>query len=351
MGQRSRNTYPEAPGCITPQRRWTRRSNLTCIFLTLVILIACASPSATPQRLPTRATIPTPTPTPFSISARAYYEEGLTHQKSGNAEAARQSFTWAIQRAPDFGPAYVARGAIYLAQGEFHLALADAEAALKIDSANPAAHALRGETLRRMRRARWALAAFDRALALDPDLQAETFRSRWLAARAAQDADRLMDLSREYRGAYPEDPLRHYYLGWALIESGKPYPAISVLIRGIKTSSEPPALLWFTLGQAYLADSSWQEAATSIEAARTLVQAGDLSLTIHSDSPIADLFGALGQAYLGIERCADAEVMLSYAIDVGAPASEYAARLEEARLCQTPAPTDTPYPTVTPSAW
>ena len=81
------------------------------------------------------------------------------------------------------------------------------------------------------------------------------------------------------------------------------------------------------------------------------MQDGDPSLTIHSDNPIADLFGALGQAYLGIKRCADAEVMLSYAIDVGAPASAYTSLLEEARLCQTPAPTDTPYPTVTPSAW
>jgi uncharacterized protein HemY len=78
------------------------------------------------------------------------------------------------------------------------------------------------------------------------------------------------------------------------------------------------------------------------------VQTGDTSLTIHSDHPIADLFGALGQTYLGAGRCVDAETMLEYAVDVGAPASEYAAALEEARLCQTPTPTITPYPTITP---
>jgi len=82
-----------------------------------------------------------------------------------------------------------------------------------------------------------------------------------------------------------------------------------------------------------------------------LVQAGDTSLTIHSDHPIADLFGALGQTYLSAGRCVDAEAMLQYALDVGAPTSTYAAALEEARLCQTPTPAATPYPTATPYLW
>ena len=65
----------------------------------------------------------------------------------------------------------------------------------------------------------------------------------------------------------------------------------------------------------------WQEATSSSEAARALVQAGDTSLTVHSDQPIADLFGLLGRAYLGAGRCVDAEMMLEYAISIGAPAS------------------------------
>jgi len=41
-------------------------------------------------------------------------------------------------------------------------------------------------------------------------------------------------------------------------------------------------------------------------------------------------------------RRVDAETMLEYAISIGAPASEHAATLREARMCQTPAPTATP---------
>ncbi len=43
--------------------------------------------------------------------------------------------------------------------------------------------------------------------------------------------------------------------------------------------------------------------------------------------------------------------MLEYALQVGAPAFQYTAMLEEARICQTPTPTVTPYPTATPMIW
>jgi len=269
----------------------------------------------------------------------------------GDAEGALQSFTWAIQLAPDFASAYVARSTVYLSQGEYRLALADANAALEADPNSAPAHTLRGETLRLLGYARRALEAFDQALALDPTLKAETFRSRWLAARAARDSRRLVALSYEYPRDHPDDPLRHYYRGWAYVQSGRPRIAISILIEGIEATPDPPALLWFVLGQAYAADLAWQEAVTSLEAARMLVQAGDTSLFVHSDQPIADLFSALGRAYLGAGRCVDAETMLEYAIEIGASASKHATALEEARICQTPTPTITPYPTVTPYLW
>ena len=327
----------------------TRLSPVLCLLL---LLAACTS-SATPERLPTRAATPIPTPSP--VAARAYYEEGLAHQEAGDAEGALQSFTWAILQAPDFAPAYIARSTVYLAQGELGLALTDADAALEADPTNAAAHALRGETLRLLDRPRPALEAFDQALDLDPDLGPEIFRSRWLAARAAcedgEGASHLLALSREYADAHPDDSSRHYYRGWAFIELGTPRVAIRVLVEGIETTPDPPALLWFALGHAYAANLSWQEAAASFEAVRLLVQTGDTSLMVHSDRPIADIFGALGWAYLGAGRCVDAEVMLEYAIDVGAPTSEFVPMLRQARLCQTPTPTPTPWPTVTRPSW
>jgi tetratricopeptide (TPR) repeat protein len=330
-----------------------RPTHLALFCLLALLTSACAPPSATPQRLPTRAptSTPTVTATPFSVAARTYYEDGLARQVAGDPEGALQSFTWAIRLAPDLASAYVARGTIYLAQGEPRLALAEADAALEADLTCAAAYALRGETLRLLGRAGPALEAFDRAVALAPALRAETFRSRWLLARTTHSAGRLLALSGEYAREYPDDPLRHYYRGWAFIELGTPGVAIRVLVREIEATPDPPALLWLALGHAYAADLAPQESVTAFEATRALVQAGDTSLIVHSDRPIADLFSALGRAYLDAGRCVDAETMLEYAIDVGAPASAHAGALEEARLCQTPTPTATPYPTATPRVW
>jgi hypothetical protein len=329
---------------------------LTWLWFLVLLLASCASP-APPERLPTRAPTPThtPTPTPFPISAQTYYEDGLARQRAGDAAGALQSFSWAIQRAPDLAPAYVARGTVHLGRGELAQALADADAALEAGAAsaaaNAAAYALRGEALRLLGRAAPALKAFDEALALDPALRAETFRSRWLVAGMAHRAGRMLALSAEYASAHPDDPLRHYYHAWAFVEGGTPVAAVAVLVEGIETTPHPPALLWYALGRAYMEARAWKESVIALEAARVLVQGGDTSLALHSDRPIAELFSTLGQAYLGAGRCVDAEAMLQYAIDVGAPASVYTATVGQARLCQTPTPTATPYPTTTPYVW
>ena len=325
---------------------------LVMTLVTLVILAGCTGPSPTisPLRLPTRiprTPTPIPTPTITPIAAWKYYEQGVARQEAGDIQGAMQSFAWAIQQAPDYGLAYVARGTIYLSQGKLHLALTQADAALEADPTLAAAHALRGETLRLLGDAQAALDAFRQSTALDSDLKVDTFHSHWLAARAADNPVRLLMLSGEFGEAYPNDPLRYYYRGWAFIEMDRGTVAARTLAEGIEATSDSPALLWFVLGQAYVASHAWEEAVTAFEATRVLVQSGDTSLTIHSEQPIVDLFVALGQAYLKAGRCADAEVMLQYATDIGAPASELSGMLEESRMCQTPTPTVSPKPTLT----
>ena len=272
----------------------------------------------------------------------------MAHQREGQAEEALRSLTWAIQLDPDFAPFYVTRGAVHLSQGNLPAALTDAKAALERDSTNAAAHALHGETLRLLGRPRRALEAFDRAVALDPSLTSETFRSRWLAALATRDDTRLAPLGREYTALHPTDPLRLYYRGWGLTSLGLPRIAIDMLVRGIQTTPDPPALLWFTLGHAYAADGAWKEAVTSFEATRMLVQAGDTSLGLHSDQPIVELFDALGRAYLGAGRCADARAMIEYVLLIGGSPAIYDPILERVYICYTPTPTVTPYLTATP---
>lgn len=338
------------PALCTEPRRYL--ISLMMTLVTLVVLAGCtgSSPATSPLRLPTRiprTPTPIPTPTITPIAARKYYEQGVARQETGDVQGAMQSFTWAIQQAPDYAPAYVARGTIYLGQGKLQLALVQADAALEADPTFAAAYALRGETLRLLGDAQAALDAFEQATALAPDLKADTFHSHWLAARAAVNSIRMLRLSSEYSDLYPDDPLRYYYRGWAFVEMGQGTVAARTLIEGIETTPDSPALFWFVLGQAYATSHAWEEAVTAFEAARMLVQSGDTSLTIHSEQPIVDLFVALGQAYLEAGRCADAEVTLQYATDIGALAPELSGMLEESRICQTPSPTVSPKPTLT----
>ena len=333
-------------------RRW-----LFLIMLIMLVMVAgCATPSdptVSPLRLPTR--IPrTPTPTvaatltPFSVSAWAYYMEGETRRDAGDAEGAIQSFTWAIRRAPNFALAYVSRGSIYLARQELPGAITDADAAIAINSIYAPAYALRGESLRLLGFFGIAQQAFERAIELDPGLKPATFRSRWLVTRANNQAIHLLTLSNEYADTHHGDPLYYYYYGWGFFELGRPHIASKILIEGIADAPDPPAVMWFALGQAYAANYAWQDAIIAFEAARALVEAGDVSLNLHSDQPIITLFDALGRAYLGAGRCVDAEIMLTHVVGIGATAFDYDAILEAAHTCQTPTPEATPYPTTTP---
>lgn len=333
----------------------SRLSTFLWVYVLFVLLEGCRSGTTVAERLPPRRYTPFPfatlTPTPSPVAARAYYEEGLARQRIGNLTGALASFASALRLQPDMAQAYIARGSVYLARGEYARALADARSARRIDPEDATACILEGEALLRMGRGRSALEAFDCALTLDPKRRDETFSSRWLAARSAHDSERLTMLSQEYARAHPDDPLRYYYAGWASLERGEARAAVAMLVAGIAQSPDAPALLWFTLGQAYLAIPAAHEAVISLEAARALVEIGDQSLSLHSEQPIVDLFGMLGRAYLAAGRCVDAETMLKYAREVAGVPTDYDAFLPAAVLCQTPTPPPTPYPTVTPWEW
>ena len=281
--------------------------------------------------------------TPFPISAERYYEEGVKRQRAGDAKGALQHLTWAVWRDPSVASAYVARGAVHLARDEGEKALADADVALGME-ASAEAFLLRGEALRLLGRPQEALEAFDRALEQNGELRDETFNSRWWAARAAGDPVRLTALGQEFAAGHPDDPLRHYYQSWALIESGATMDAVRLLVDGIRNATDQPALLWYALGHGYAGEGAWQQAVTAFEAARALVQAGDESLGFHGERPVATLFVFLGEAYLRAGRCADAATMLAYAGSIGAPAETYMPTLQEAQLCPTPTPRATEVP-------
>lgn len=312
------------------------------VLAIFAFLIGCGAPTPTlsPLVTPTQAS---PTPTPTQIPARYYYEVGLEHRAADDMQEALRMQTRALEVDPDYAPAYIERAILHRALAEPQAALIDAQAAVAADPENATAYALLGEILRlEFNDPSQALAAYDRAVRLDPTLAEATFLARWQTAVAASQPGRMILLADEYIETHPDDPLAPYYRARALIALGNPGGAVETLSEALEETSL--AALWLALGDAYTADEAWGYALTCYEQARGLTEEGDNSLNLISEVPAAELFGALGTAYFHTGRCSDARNMLNHALAIGPDRLEYHTLLGRAMICLTPTPTPTPHP-------
>lgn len=303
------------------------------LFLALAILLlslagCTVAPSPTAVS-PPLAPSPTPTPGPTVL-----YEQGLACQQAGDWECARTAFSRTLGLDPGFTPAYRARAAVHLALGDGPAALQDAQTAIMLAPEDAGAYVLMGEVLRRaFNDPLQALDAYDAAVRRDPALAPALFPARWECAVAAARSDRMAELAAEYARLHPDDPMRMYYRGRALLAQGLPQVAIRVLGETIEQEGGPAAL-WFVLGEAYAAEKAWREAVICYEQARALMGAGDSSLGVVSGNPAADLALALGTAYLYAGRCGDAEAAFRYARALGLNRPDLPTLIGQAMICQ-----------------
>ncbi len=302
---------------------------VTCGGILLLVLIGCTVAPSPAAVSPQPAPPPTPTPGPAVL-----YEQGLARQQVGDWTGARAIFSRALELDPGFAPAYRARAAVYLALGDGPAALQDAQKAIMLAPEDPGAYALLGEVLRRaFHDPLQALDAYDAAIRRDPSLSPALFLARWECAVAAARSDRMAELAAEYARLHPNDPLRMYYRGRALLAQGLPRVAIRVLGETIEQEGSPAAL-WFVLGEAYAAERAWREAVICYEQARALMEAGDSSLGVVSGNPAAALALALGTAYLYTGRCGDAEAAFRYARALNSPQPDLPTLLGQAMICR-----------------
>ena len=304
------------------------------LFLSLVaLLLALVGCTAGP--LPTVVSPPPTPPPPTATPGPAiFYDQGLACQQAGDWECARTAFSRTLELDPGFAPAYRARGAVHLALGDGPAALRDAQMAITLAPEDAGAHALLGEVLRRaFNDPIQALDAYSAAVRRDPSLAVALFPVRWECAVAAARSDRMAELAAEYARLHPDDPMRAYYRGRALLAQGLPRLAIRVVGESIEREGGPAAV-WFVLGEAYAAEEAWPEAVICYEQARALVEAGDPSLRVVSETPAAALAFALGTAYLYAGRCADAEAALRYARALNPDLPDLSTRIGRAMICQ-----------------
>ncbi len=316
-----------------------------CFWLAVVVTLGLLSPlvtgcgtatTATPtplwSPLPTRA--PTATPVPVSVILAGMRPALLRDQP----EVAAPIWEEAQARAPE-APIVLREGArLALALDDLETAEQRAWDAVIADPWDALAWALLGAIQQQQGEHTLAQQSFAQAEAISPTLSTEVFPAQWLAALEAEDADRLTQLAQTHIIRHPDDPLTTYYRAESLLASGHHHAALDLLLLSVREGA--PAVLWYTLGRAYLIVGAEAEAAIALETALRAHHRGDPTLSLIARDPAHALYYALGSAYVGSGQCEKATQHLTLP---ATPYPDLQPLLDEARDCPAPTPTVTPW--------
>lgn len=293
-----------------------------------------------PTRVPAPTQTPTPTATPATDGPLRIMQIALLYDAPEVAEAAWEK---ARRVTPEDSPlrGHVLREGARLAllRGDLDTAEARAWDAIREASKEAETWALVGVILARQGEPKVAEQALRVAESLDPGLAPDVFADRWRAARQSGDSDTLMALAQTFSSREPENPLGFYYRAAALLASRDTESAFRHLLIQLRAEPDSAVVLWYALGEAYLAQRAYNEALIVFDVAEARFKAGDQSLYLASDDPLRDINVKRGLALIGLndpKSCAQAEPLLRRG-----NASDDA--INRARLCQTPTPTLTPW--------
>jgi predicted Zn-dependent protease len=298
------------------------------------------SPDLSPRPSPTWASLPlrvSESEGDSEADYRPFYRALLCDQ----VEEANRLWTELRETVPEESvELHIAGARLALAQGDLERAADRAWGAISRTPDDGLAWSLLGVILGRAGESKQANQALAIAQFLDSGLASDVLPSRWQAALASQDAAVVVALAEDFGERHPGSIFVPYYRAEALLMTGAPSDVITLLVGVLTEEPDAPALLWYTLGRAYLARGGHSEAATSLEAAAYRVARGDTSLELISARPVDDLNAHLGQAYLQTARCAEAEMIFRR---LEADQAGFDGMVDAAVTCQTPTPTLTPW--------
>lgn len=346
-----------------PSKRRTLRlliASLALLTVAVVLLILSTPPAPTspgqsvmarpsppwnlfPTRVvasPTATITPTPTATPPTDRHLRVMQVALLYDAPEVAEAAWEAAKRVTPEDSALRGHVLREGArLALLYGDLDTAEARAWDAVRAAAKDADTWALLGVILARQGESEVAASALSIAESLNPGLAPDIFSDRWRTARQSQNSDLMMALAQTYSSREPENPLGFYYRAAALLASGEVEAAFRHLRILLQAEPDSAAVLWYALGETYLAQHAYKEALIVFDVAEARFAAGDQSLNLASDDPPRDINLKRGLALVGLydpERCTQAEALLRR---WNAPDDA----INNARLCQTPTPTLTPW--------
>ena len=306
-------------------------------LLALSLHLQTPRPAESPrpwEPMPTRA----PTATP--VGPEAALAQAQVALIGGDLVSAQRWWAEAHRRAPEDGAVLLEGARLALRRGDLATAERRAWAAMRALPEDGRVWALLGEIANRRGESKAAADFWAVAQSLDPALRDELFTARWVAARRAHDSEALRELAQQRMIEHPDDPLLLYYRAEALLQMQSPRTAIDLLLLGMEGKEHREAVLWYTLGRAYLALNAPASARIALDQALIAFRRGDTSLYLATDEPERDINEAIARAYILSRRCDLAAERLAYLVT---PYPELAPLWEKARTCPTPTPTPTPW--------
>ncbi len=305
-------------------------------LLALSLQMQTPPPAESPlpwEPMPTRA----PTATP--VGPEAALAQAQVALIGGDLTAAQRWWAEAHRRAPEDGTVLLEGARLALRRGDLATAERRAWAAMRALPEDGRPWALLGEIANRRGEAKAAADFWAVAQSLDPSLRDDLFTARWLAARRAHDSNALRELAQQRIIDHPDDPLLAYYRAEALLQMQSPRTALDLLQLEMAGETHHEAVLWYTMGRAYLALHAPDSARIALEEALIAFRRGDTSIYLATDTPERDINEAIARAYILSRRCDLAAERLAYLVT---PYPDLAPLWEKAAACPTPTPTPTP---------
>jgi len=219
------------------------------------------------------------------------YLKGALSAERGQLDEALNSLNKAIEKNPQLGLAFVARGDVYKQKGDYAKAAQDFEEATRIEPFNFNANYQLGLMYQYLKKYAESVRAYQKAVEIRP-LDPEANMN--LATVFVQNGEPLRGVSyaqRAVTGA-PDDPNTHANLGILYAQLGYSELAVQSLKSSIELNSKQPEV-YLNLAQEYIKASKFEQARQVLETARDI-------------APTTAIYERLGLVCYKLKRFADA---------------------------------------------
>jgi tetratricopeptide (TPR) repeat protein len=200
------------------------------------------------------------------------YLQGELQAERGDLDTAMASLSKAIEKNPQMGLAYVARGKLFKDKGDYQKAAGDFEKASSLEPYNFSAHYELGLMYQYLLRFSEAITAYQRAVEIRPLDPNANMNMAMVYLQMGQPLRGLPYAQRALQGGGSDSDTANAYANLGTIDAtlGNDDAAIEAFKHSLELSSRQPEV-YLNLGQEYIKLSKFEQARGVLENARQIV--------------------------------------------------------------------------------